>query len=152
MYIGNRPITALVDSGATHSCVNSEVLDLLAGSVEELKLEDAQVVLRTAGKQRLHVCGSASLPLRFSKNGPLLGSRNLRFVVVKNLGPDLILGVDFLSASSARVDFGTHKMSLSQGLRYDGTKRIDVRLLENTSRESKEKVAAIEAYEKYALV
>ncbi|MFY8048475.1 MAG: reverse transcriptase domain-containing protein, partial [Erythrobacter sp.] len=140
-------MAGLIDSGATHSCISAAALRLLLGTLRPLELDDAHLALKTAGGKLLRVLGAAALPLRFSQKGPLVGGSEVEFIVVEDLGPPLVLGLDFLVAAEARIDFGAMTMSLCPDLDRRSRRRVDVQLRSDFPREAEGTIAAIAAYE-----
>lgn len=118
VHINHRPVIALVDTGASHSCISEATRQELMAAGEEFHqlslLEYASVQLKSAGGRRLHVLGSINMPFVTKAKGrePAQGFDDQRFIVVRDLGPAVILGMDFLCASSAIIDLKEDKMLL----------------------------------------
>lgn len=93
MTIYRRHFRALVDTGASISCISAQLLTKLGitrGQLNTSNIKDAVAV----GGERHASLGAITLPVSF--NGPII---NHKFHVFQSFHQPLILGLDFLQAN-----------------------------------------------------
>ena len=109
-YVRGIPVKALVDTGATVSVLNDKIYRKvrLIGDMKEKRRRHTE--LFAADETPMQVTGDFEIELKL--NGlrmPLIVS------VVKNLGYDLLLGMDFFRATEAVVNVKTNTLDLLGG-------------------------------------
>ncbi|GFU24811.1 transposon Ty3-I Gag-Pol polyprotein [Trichonephila clavipes] len=103
VIIDNKPIRALVDSGASFSVISDEYRQFL----KKVLFTDAKsVMLKVADGNFIRPIGKCVLRVRIS-------NRELPFeFVLSHCSHDVILGWDFLEASQAVIDCGQNELVL----------------------------------------
>ena len=99
--LGERQQRCLVDTGATVSLVNK---DLVVGPIRECTLRD-----RGVGEESLHILGMTDISVRMN-NFHVFHT----FVIVE-MQNQCILGADFLKANGMVVDIGHERLSWASG-------------------------------------
>ena len=106
------PILALVDTGAAISCVNDKLFEMLHLDQICDVLTDSICVQGVGGSQITK--GHAKIPFTV-KNLDL----TVDFTIISSVGIDMLLGMDFIQAHRATIDFNEHVIGL-----FDNTIRI----------------------------
>nr|VZI46665.1 unnamed protein product [Spirometra erinaceieuropaei] len=96
VYLDNKPVKALVDTGATTSLVREEVLD--AKWLNLARQSGHSPHLKTADGSPMTTLGSVRLPISFPAS-----VKEQTFVVTHKMSWDMILGLDFLSAHNCCI-------------------------------------------------
>lgn len=104
--IYGHPIRALVDTGASISCVAASVLARLGIDRNELQSMDATDAVAVGGEKH-HSLGALSLPVSFEN---CIISHT--FQVFKKIQHPIILGLDFLTLNKAVLDVNQNTLSL----------------------------------------
>ena len=99
VHIRNRSVCCLLDSGASISCITADLLHKLKLPVESLRDGDTKTVFLADGHP-IAVQGRAELTVKISGL-----SIPCAVLILPSMRFDLILGLDFLTASKARIDF-----------------------------------------------
>ena len=99
-------ISALVDTGATVSCVSADIVNKLGFSVDEADIEH---IVGISGKG-LVVRGKVVLPLNFK--GTIL---KYEFLVIDGIKYPLLLGDDFLRDNQASIHYPSQSLHLHDG-------------------------------------
>ncbi|GFW89010.1 transposon Ty3-I Gag-Pol polyprotein [Trichonephila clavipes] len=104
VIIDNKPIRALVDSGASYSVISDKYCRFL----KKVLFNDAKsVMLKVADGNFVRPIGKCVLRVR-------INNRDLpfEFIVLSHCSHDVILGWDFLEASQAIIDCGQNELVL----------------------------------------
>jgi len=111
LQVADTQLHALVDTGATHSCINDKVYDLLNKDLKFPLLLPDRHNLSSADGSILNVRGRVNLPLT-------IGNLQLyhKFNVITNLSQDMLLGLNFLKAHKASIDLSNNLLSLHDGM------------------------------------
>ncbi|WAQ95040.1 hypothetical protein MAR_007511 [Mya arenaria] len=112
--IFGKTVSALVDSGASISCIHAATFK---------KLSDRQVTIQNShlksivgvGGERHSVLGEVCLTLK-------IGGLQIdqKFIVLENLHHSLILGLDFMTKNHVRIDFHQKLMSVGEDFVFVG--------------------------------
>src|SRR6218665_1415402 len=97
--IKKQTFQALLDSGASSSVISYAVLKILQIPVQTLHY-DAIINVHVADGRSVAVIGKAELCVKI--NGL---SMPCKFLILPHIGYSLILGLDFLAANKAQIDF-----------------------------------------------
>ena len=99
VQIRNRTVRCLLDSGASISCITADLLHKLKLPVESLRDSDPKNVFLADGHP-IAVQGRAELTVKIAGLSIPCG-----VLILSQMRFDLILGLDFLTDSKARIDF-----------------------------------------------
>jgi len=108
--LNDRYLRLLCDTGASCSCLSLKYFNRhLRHNTELLPNTDSQLYV-SANNSFLDVVGIANISL-------VLGTKttNVKFLVMKDLSQDAILGSEFLSSTSAVINFDSNTISLFRG-------------------------------------
>ena len=108
ILVNNTAVRALVDTGATLSCIDAELLNA-TNHAAYLNLEPSPRHITGINNTTRPVLGETSLWLTFADV-----ALSQHFLVVTDLGPKLILGLDFIVNNDAKLDFDSHTMTLHE--------------------------------------
>jgi len=108
--INKFPIQALIDSGATRSCVSAKIVSKLKIPVSPLSPDVPEDVF-TADNSSMHIVGQIDVSVNI--NGLIVPQT---FIVLPSLFHDCLLGTDFLMRSRAKVDFCSRHVCFFDGL------------------------------------
>ena len=108
--INHQKVRALVDTGAGVTCISKKMADKLKLKIEPVKPGRIKN-FSTASGTSLNAVGIAQID--FNLNGLIIP---FDAFVLLNLNESLILGVDFLTATSAKLDFNTGIISFEDDL------------------------------------
>ena len=108
--LNRHPIQALLDSGATRSCVSAKIVSKLGINVSPLSPDVPEDVF-TADNSSMHIVGQIEASVNI--NGLIVPQT---FIVLPSLFHDCLLGTDFLMSSRANVDFGCRHVTFFDGL------------------------------------
>jgi len=104
----NVTVTALVDTGASLTCMSKEFYDT-SGLHESCPLTPPQTASITGVTNTLlQVHGDTSIPVRI---GDIQTTHT--FCVIDIISTDVILGVDFLTAHNAHIDFADNTLTFA---------------------------------------
>lgn len=104
VIIDNKPIRALVDSGASFSVIS----DKYRRSLKKVLFSEAKdIVLKVADASFVRPIGKCILRVRINSL-----EQPFEFIVLPHCSHDVILGWDFLSASQAVIDCGQKELFL----------------------------------------
>ncbi|KAL1454493.1 hypothetical protein WDU94_010736 [Cyamophila willieti] len=121
-----RETTVLVDTGAGKSVAS---LDLIHTLPKVKWIEDSKnVTLRTAGGESLDIVGKVSIPIRI--RGTVLP---MDVYVIKNLVPEVLIGMDFISKYKAKLDFENGNLFLRTKTNSIHTKFIESKMYPNSN-------------------
>jgi len=108
--INGKMVRALLDTGASASLINESLLTKLKLTLQPLSSGQPKLLLFVQAKP-LYIVGEADV---------MVAVHNVkiphRFIVIKSICHDLILGADFLRASAAVIDFSTGIISFADDL------------------------------------
>ena len=108
--LNGRFLHLLCDTGASCSCLSLKYFNKhLRNNVQLLPKTDSQLYV-SANNSFLDIVGIANILLRFGTK-----TTNVKFLVMKDLSQDAILGSDFLSSTSAVINFDSNTISLFHG-------------------------------------
>ncbi|BHF70140.1 hypothetical protein SprV_0301319000 [Sparganum proliferum] len=96
IYLDNKPIKALVDTGATTSLVRADVLD--SKWLNLARQSGHSPHLKTADGSPMTTLGTVRVPISFPAS-----VKGQAFVVTHKMSWDMILGLDFLSAHNCCI-------------------------------------------------
>jgi len=108
--INHQKVRALVDTGAGTTCISKRMVDKLNLKTETLKTGKINQYF-TASGTNLNAIGIAKID--FNLNGLIIP---FDAVVLLNLSESCIIGVDFLNATSAKLDYSTGTISFEDDL------------------------------------
>ena len=101
VLLEERPVNALVDTGASVSCVDDGYVDV------SKRCKSAFVALRGANGSSLTVLGTCEFELECEKQ-----RFKQKFYVVRKLLVPVILGMDFLESHHAQLDCTSRRVQL----------------------------------------
>jgi predicted aspartyl protease len=108
--IGSHQVKALVDTGASKSCISPTMVKKLKRHPTELLSGECHF-LTAANGQKINILGRLELVINIKGlNIPYA------FLIVENLPHELLLGVDFLKSAHARIDFTANNISFGDDL------------------------------------
>ena len=108
--VNKFPIQALIDSGATRSCVSAKIVSKLKIPVSPLSPDVPEDVF-TADNSCMHIVGQIEASVNI--NGLIVPQT---FIVLPSLFHDCLLGTDFLLSSHAVADFDSRQVTFFGGL------------------------------------
>ena len=100
MYLNGRPFHSTIDTGATVSCLDAQIAKRL--HLQPTPRDDKPLKLFGADGAPLKLLGYMDVNVKV--NGL---SVPFTFVVINNLLLDVLLGIDFLFFTKAKLDFST---------------------------------------------
>jgi hypothetical protein len=104
--VNDRPFQFLIDTGSSKSCVRLDVVrNVLKLPITSLNDDDAKSLISASG-EIIRVCGTVYLNLNL--NGVQYGHK---FVVLKKLTNDFILGSDLFVATKAKINYSSNNIS-----------------------------------------
>ncbi|MEM9009559.1 MAG: retropepsin-like aspartic protease, partial [Cyanobacteria bacterium P01_F01_bin.86] len=98
--IGDHQFRTLLDTGAKISLIDADFLELCDAKLVKPEKLTEKVTLISASGHKLKVVQQAKVRVTIGKVRMYHD-----FIVVKDLGRDMILGIDFLTARKARINF-----------------------------------------------
>lgn len=101
-----RKIPALIDSGASVSCIQKSLIDKLKQNHEFDIYPTKLAEVTGVGGERHSVLGAVRLPVKIS--GVIFEQE---FIVIKQLHHSLILGIDFMTSNRCVIDFHYNVLS-----------------------------------------
>ena len=107
LFLSGMALKGLYDTGADVSCIDEKTFRRIpVDKRPAVKLIDKAYRFKGAGDQDLDVRGRFTLPLK-------VGQKQLahEFFVIKSLGEELILGIDFMHAHKLNYDTHTKRFS-----------------------------------------
>lgn len=99
--VGQRPYTALIDSGSDINVLTEDVLQ----NCRFRKLKSDRRFITTVENKRMPISFMTFIPLTIGNE-----TVSVKFYVVNEISPKIILGVEFLENQSASVDFKNKKL------------------------------------------
>ncbi|CAF4637904.1 unnamed protein product, partial [Rotaria sp. Silwood2] len=102
--INGKRLRAMLDTGATNSFITQRALKQLYHSTISYCTRRAQL---GDGHTTLQITGEVQLPLQFASV-----ITPLKVLVVKNMNSDFILGSDWCTQNSARIDYANQHVSI----------------------------------------
>jgi len=108
LKIAGRNLQCLLDTGSTKSVLNKELADKLKLRIVPEKLETPLI---SANGEPLEIVGSTDIT--FNVRGLQMVQK---FIVVNDLFPQAILGVNFLKKNNAKIDYHSQTVSFYQNL------------------------------------
>ena len=109
IVINDVDTIALVDTGASQSCISTYMLRKFDANVKPLN-ETQQKLLLSADGRRLNVIGTVDLSVNI--NGDV---STFTFYVLPNLSQGVILGSNFLSHYKCKIDCNNQTVAVLQG-------------------------------------
>ena len=110
ILINQKRVRALVDTGAAVNCISAKIANKLNLKVEQFKPGKIRNFYNASGGS-LEAVGIAKI--EYNLNGLIIPFDT---VVLSNLSEACIIGNNFLDATSARIDYGTHTISFEEDL------------------------------------
>ena len=112
VYINTLPQRALVDTGAQFTVISQRLYERIkSGRAKPMKHKPCQSELRAANNTTVEVVGTAEVDIR-------IGGLVIPFEVkiVTNLAENVLIGLDLLQATDARIDLPSRTLNLYDGL------------------------------------
>jgi hypothetical protein len=110
-YVGNRPVRALIDTGAALSVLSGDIFRRIRRSDYTIKPNATHKQLLAADSSPMPVIAEIDVDVKIA--GLHIPCT---FSVVQNLGFQAILGMDFLTEAHAVVDLKNHTLSICDAL------------------------------------
>ena len=111
MYIQNVSILALIDSGASISCMSAEFYHSLPAQSRSLIQKSKVLSIQGVSGQCLQVIGQITVSVVANRL-----KLSHTFQVIKDLPKTVILGVDFLSDHKASINWTNNTLQIQNGL------------------------------------
>ena len=111
IHIGTHPFRSLLDTGAQLSLVSKEFLELCDPKLVKSAENVPDIALRSATGHSLEVTGRVKIRITLGKVRMYHD-----FVVIKDFKHDMILGIDFLKARKAIIDFESHTLVIGNAV------------------------------------
>ncbi len=109
IFVNSRRTIALLDTGAFKSCISGKMADKLGLVPDKSKLTLS--ALQSAGGECLTITGIVQLSIKI--NGLVIP---FDFQVIPTLSVNLILGIDFLTTTKAKIDLSTSTVTFYDDL------------------------------------
>ncbi|KAG0437535.1 Retrovirus-related Pol polyprotein from transposon 17.6 [Dictyocoela muelleri] len=105
--INNKKIKCVIDTGSTHSIINSEI----SKSLNLKEKEISTISLKTASDNNIESTKIAKCQLSFPESS--CARFNAEFLIMNNLPVDIIIGNTFLKENKATISLSEHTINLS---------------------------------------